>query len=266
MSLESGRKLGLIASLIAIGVPVVTVILYGFLILSLFGVFSSAVTGGSPTLGGSFFSVGIIIAFVVIGVVGIAGVVLFLVSMHRLSQYYSEPGIFKNALYGFLISIVGAAVIFVAILVLLFATVLSIAAHPITSSSPFGFAIAILGVGVAAFVMTIVSAVFYKRAFDELGEKSGVSSFGTAGTLYLVGTALTIILVGSIIIWVAWIEAASGFYSLKPKTDAPPAVPHYIPQQPAAITAAEKKYCVYCGEEISLDSLFCPHCGKPVQQ
>ncbi len=51
MSFESGRHLGLIASLIAVVVPVVVVVLYGILIFSILGFISSAATGGSQTYG-----------------------------------------------------------------------------------------------------------------------------------------------------------------------------------------------------------------------
>jgi uncharacterized membrane protein len=59
------------------------------------------------------------------------------------------------------------------------------------------------------------------RAFNKLAEKSGDDNFKTAGLLYLLGTVLTIVLIGGLLIWIAWIFAAMGFNSLKPKE--PPA-------------------------------------------
>ena len=50
----------------------------------------------------------VIILFGVIGVIAFVGFILFVVAMHRLSQYYNEPSIFKNTLYGFIVNIVGA--------------------------------------------------------------------------------------------------------------------------------------------------------------
>ena len=55
------------------------------------------------------------------------------------------------------------------------------------------------------------------RAFNLLGEKSGVHSFNTAGTLYIIGAVLELVGIGAIILWIAWILAASGFNALKPK-------------------------------------------------
>ena len=220
MSFELGRKLGLTASIIAVIVPVITVILYGLLFLSLLGIISSALTGGSQTLVSPLFPAGILTALVAIGIIGLIGIILFLVAMNRLSQYYSEPSMFKNALYGFLINIIGITALIVIAFALIFTTIV----HSATSSAPVlsgAFTTMLLGVVVAALVISIASAVLYMRAFNKLGEKSGVHSFNTAGLLYLVGTALTIVLVGSLLVWIAWIFALSGFNSLKPKTAEP---------------------------------------------
>ena len=265
MSFELGRKLGLAASIIAVIVPVIVVILYGLLFLSLFGIISSALTGGSQPFVGSLFPGGIAIAFIGIGIVGFIGIILFLVAMNSLSQYYSERGIFKNALYGFLINIIGT----VALVVTAFALALTAAVSSATSSTPglsgAGFITVFLGVIVGALVISVVSAVFYMRAFKKLGEKSGVHSFNTAGLLYLIGTVLTIVLVGGLLVWVAWIFAWSGFNSLKPKTSEPSTI-SYSTQQPSATYSQEqRKFCAYCGAEISLDSVYCPNCGKQLQ-
>ncbi len=243
MSLESGRHLGFIASLIAVIVPVITVFLYGFLILSLFGFVSSAATGGSQTYGGTFFPVGILFVLIAIVVIAIVGIVLFFLSLHRLSQYYNEPGIFKNAFYGFIINIVGGGIVVAVMFAVLFASIFSSFSHPVTSLSPFGAIGLILGVAAAAFVIGIVSAVLFKRSFDKLGEKSGVQSFKTAGDLYLIGTVLTIVFVGSLIVWIAWIYSASGFYSLKPTSGQPSVISYSAPQPPATFNMAEKRYC-----------------------
>ena len=100
MSFESGRKLGLTASLIAVIMPVIGVITAIFLVLSL-------LAGTLSTLF-NFESITILLA--IAGIITFAGFILFLVAMHSLSQYYSESGIFKNVLYGFIINIVGAAI------------------------------------------------------------------------------------------------------------------------------------------------------------
>jgi uncharacterized membrane protein len=257
-----GRKLGLTASLINVIVPVIIAILYGLLILSLFRIFSSSVTGGSTSFG-SLYPAGIFIGFIALGVLGLIGIILFLISMHSLSQYYNEPGIFKNALYGFLVNIIGVVVLIVVLFALILTEIAS-AAHSSVTNVIGGFITVFLVVILSALLITILSAVLYMRAFNKLGEKSGVHSFNTAGLLYLIGAALTIVLVGGLLVWIAWIFAFSGFNSLKPKT-AEPSTVSYSTQQPPAYDLTQKKFCPHCGAKISPDSVYCANCGKQLQ-
>jgi len=263
MSFESGRKLGLVASLIIVIVPVVIVILYGLLLLSLFGIISSDLTGGSQTFG-SLFPTGIITALIIVGIIGLVGIILFLVAMHSLSQYYNEPDIFKNALYGFLVTLIGGVALTVVAFALIFTAIASSIVNSTSGFSRAWFFMFFFGVFVAAFVIEIVSAVLYMRAFNKLGGKSGVQRFNTAGTLYLIGTVLTIMLVGSLILWIAWIFASMGFNSLKPKANENTAF-SYATQQAATTNLTQKKFCPYCGTENTPDSIYCVLCGKKLQ-
>jgi len=79
---------------------------------------------------------------------------------------------------------------------------------------------------VVAFVFVIVSAIFYRKSFNLLAAKSGVNMFGIAGLLLLIGAVLTIILVGFVLMWIAFILLAVGFFSIKtPITEQTPAAP-----------------------------------------
>ncbi|MGD0159373.1 MAG: DUF996 domain-containing protein [Candidatus Bathyarchaeia archaeon] len=158
------------------------------------------------------------------------GIFLFVIGMRRLSRYYDEPRIFKNALYGFILNVVGS----VTATVIEFTFVLeSIRSINQTGTTPLA---ATLGPAVSTvasvsteltiayyaalaigFALGIISAVLYMRAFNMLAEKSGKGNFKTVALLYLLGTALTILLIGSLLVWIAWIYAATGFNSLKPK-------------------------------------------------
>jgi uncharacterized membrane protein len=79
----------------------------------------------------------------------------------------------------------------------------------------------------ALFVFMIISAIFFRKSLSLLSMKSGERIFETAGLLWLIGAVLTIILVGLILIWVAWILIAVGFFSIKttaaPQPPPPPA-------------------------------------------
>jgi len=267
MSFESGKKLGTTASLIAVITPVIGVIAYIFLIFSIFA-------SGSGSLFSSYFT---IILFAVIGIIALAGFILFVLAMHRLSQHYNEPGIFKNTLYGFLINIVSTITVIVIYLILFTNLMHSIpqgnvqttAATPIPTVPPILNSLGlIISSSLAIFAITIVlgivSAVFYMRAFNKLGEKSGIDNFKTVGLLYLLGIVLSVVGVGVLLVWIAWIIALIGFRSLNPKAPESSTFAHYnqIPPPPTTSDILQKIYCPYCGTKNDADSRYCRSCGK----
>jgi uncharacterized membrane protein len=259
MSLESGRKLGLTASWISIILPVVAVV---GVVAIIFSIIATATTGtGTGTVVPNIFglSIGLIGFVIALAFTAIVGFILFMVAMHRLSNYYNEPGIFRNVLYAFILSIVeGIVLVGVYIGIVLSA----IGSSSITNNPPnvtnfmtefvVTYLVAI-GVGV---VFAIVNGVLYMRAFNKLKEKSGVDNFGTAGILYLVGTIIPI--VG----WIAWIFVAMAFNKLKPSSAAPPTFSY--PTQPPP-TNMQTKRCPNCGAENHADALYCVSCSKPLQ-
>ncbi len=270
MSLESSRKLGFTASLIAVIMPVIIGLAYAFLI---FSSITSSVSGSNSI---SSFPLTTIILLFVVGVIAFAGLVLFVIAMHRLSQYYNEPSIFKNTLYAFIINIV-TGITFVAIEIALIGnltrnitqtTTQTTAYTPIQTAPPtvnflVQYIIALIVLAVVALVLGIISSVLYLRAFNKLGEKSKVDNFKTAGRLYLIGTVLTIVGVGILLIWIAWIFAALGFNSLKPSPV--PTISTYSTTQPPLAVATQKRYCTYCGTENNSDAIYCRACGKQLQ-
>lgn len=274
MSLESGKRLGTTASLIAVITPVIGVVTYVFLILSLFATIPLGTSRNS-----SFFPSFTIILFAVIGIIAFAGFILFVVAMHRLSQYYDEPVIYKNTLYGFIINIVGSIIILVIYVVLFTSLMHSVpqgniqttAVTPIPTVPPllnsigllFSSFLAILGI---SLVLGVVSAVFYMRAFNKLGEKTGIDTFKTVGLLYLLGIVLSIVGVGILLVWIAWILALIGFRSIKPKVSETSTLAYSTPTTPPTMSElSQKRYCPYCGTENIPGSLYCRSCGKQLQ-
>ncbi len=264
MSLEPGRKLGLTASIINILLPVITVILYGFIILSIIASVSRAVSGesvGLPILS----SAAILGVFIGLGLLGLVGFIFFVISMHRLSQYYNEPGIFKNMLHGIIVAIVGV----ISLVIVLVAIVVYAIERAKTATTVAPSIISVIGVYLVLFVaflaILIVSAVFWKRAFNKLAEKSGNNNFNTAGLLMLLGAALSVVGIGGLLSWIAWIFAAMGFNSLRPKTPETSAFPYATPQ-PQFTSPMQKKFCPYCGTENPIDSVYCTNCGQKLQE
>lgn len=257
MSFESGRTSGLVASLIEVIVPIVIIAMSGLLILSLFGAFYGAVTSGSTGVASTPLLSFTLIPFLIIAfaVIGLAGFILFVFSMYRLSQYYNETGIFKDVIYGLIIVVVGVAALIALVVVAL------LSSRPSSGVLP-SFAFSFLAIILGAVVLQIVVSIFFMRAFNKLSEKSGVESFHTAGLLIVIGAVTSILGVGSILGWLAWIFAASGFHSLKPK--AAMNVPFHNAPSASSPTTTPSFYCPYCGAQISSDSIYCPSCGRQI--
>jgi uncharacterized membrane protein len=262
LSLESAKKLGLTASLINILLPVIMVTVYaGYIIF----VFSTLTSGFSNNLTGlTAFSSVLSVAFFAFAGLGLIGFILFLIALHNLSGYYSEPSIFRNVLLAYVLEIVAVVVAAIVLIAAIFSSALSALNSSFTSS----FSSAILGlIGAAGafYILSIISAVFFMRAFNRLAEKSGVDSFRTFGLLYLIGILLSPAVIGAVITWVGWIFGASGFQRLQPAAPVNPP-----PQTVAAptFTAApviQKRFCGNCGSENTIDAIYCGSCGKPLQ-
>ncbi|MGA2680277.1 MAG: DUF996 domain-containing protein [Candidatus Bathyarchaeia archaeon] len=192
-------------------------------------------------------------------VLGIIGAILLLIGIKGLSSYYQDNAIYENALMGIIFLII--AVIAVAV---------AAAALAIGFTSIIGLGIGILAfiAGlVIAFVFYLVAALRLRKTFDALAQKSGEQSFTTAGTLLWWGAILTIVVVGLLLIFLAWIFATVGFFSMRlqpqqqpygsqPYSSPPPSMPPVTQPTQAA------RYCSNCGAPVAIDATFCSHCGK----
>ena len=259
MSLESGRKFGYYASLINVIMPIVAIISVVAIIVSIIAASTRRIVNDSAGPAFSIFG-GLIVFLIIMAAVGIAGFIMFMYSMHSLSNYYKEPTIFKNVLYPFIVSLVsGAVVVFLEFAVLLSAFS-GFSSIPTPSSVTPAFTqiiFAYLVVIVVSLAFGIVNGVLYMRAFNKLKEKSGVDNFGTAGLLILIGVFIPIIS------WIAWIFATMGFNKLKVAPTPSPYVPYSV--HPLLSTATQIKRCSNCGAENLSDALYCSSCGKPLQ-
>jgi uncharacterized membrane protein len=100
------------------------------------------------------------------------------------------------------------------------------------TSGDMGFIWELLGILILAWVVLsifmIIATVFARKSLNLASAKTGVGMFGTAGILALVGGILFIVLIGVILIWIAWILIAVGFFSIRTTAAQPTA-----PTQPA---------------------------------
>jgi uncharacterized membrane protein len=185
--------------------------------------------------------------------VSLVGIILLLIGLKRLADYYKNNGIFQNALYGLIFGIVGIVAAALVILSLVF----SFAIAPIGGFAFFGGIIVAL---IVAFIFYLLTAIFYKKSFDILAEQTGEKMVGTAGLLLLIGAVLTIIIIGLLIMFIAWIVLTVAFFSIKMPETFQVAAPVTQPQPPVAVST-DKKYCRHCGGENKTDSVFCEYCG-----
>lgn len=169
------------------------------------------------------------------GVLGLVGIILVLIAMKGLSDHYNEGGIFNNALYGVISTIVGA-VVFVAAIVITALSFFSDLGVDLTTdwSDPAVLSSinwteamiidnlmahigALLGSLVLLFIFIVISAIFYRKSLTSLAEKTGVGLFGTTGLILLIGAVLTIIGIGFLLLWVALLLLTVAFFSIKPE-------------------------------------------------
>lgn len=259
MSFESAKKMGFTASIIQLVVPVVAIALIVVFYISLFSSILFSISGGSTLTSSVWFASVFPFLFIPIAAISLAGLILFLIAMHRLSQYYNEKVIFRGPLNALIIQIVSTAVAMVVLFAVILTSVGSLtAASTLNSKNFFSTYIGVFAaVIIAIFIMSVYCGLLYKRSFDKLAEKSGVEGFRTAGLLYLIGSIL-----GSLITWIAWIFIAQGFKKLTHTQPVSQQAP-YTTYQPYTVTpTATTKQCPACGADNSPDSLYCEKCGR----
>jgi uncharacterized membrane protein len=152
-------------------------------------------------------------------ILGIIGLILFLRGIKELANYYQDKEIYENSLTGikyYIIALIAAAVASVAIVI----GVGSATGFRFTTGfvPTIGFTaglIAFVVVLVVAFVFYVLAASHLRKTFNTLAQKSGEASFTTAGNLLWWGAILTIVLVGLVLIFIAWIFATIGFFTMK---------------------------------------------------
>jgi len=266
MSLESAKKYGFISSIINIILPIMVIFMVlGVIYLMIYQVINTVNPSGPFVLG-----IGLIAGIVVAMVAGIFALILFFLSMYRLSKYYREPAIFRNVLYGFLISTIGSIIIYAIVMTLILTTITSDSGTLINADFMnflAQFMISYIIIFSATLIFAIINGFLYWKAFTKLGEKSGIETFNTVGILFLVGSIIPG--AGQIILWIAWIFAAKSYKQIQPQiipnlnaTDTTNHTPQTTQTSPPP--NFDKNYCTYCGTE-NINAIYCKHCGNPIQ-
>lgn len=208
---------------------------------------STSPTGSSHTLEsvktlGGIGSILTLLGFVptVGAVLAIIGLILVLVAFKYASDILGDPKIFNNVLYSVILGIIGLVVGVVVVVATVFQAMgmgylSSSFAYTGPTTVAAGDIVGMLGtilVGLAAiWICFVVSSIFLRRGYGELGRRLNVGLFGTGALLYLIGAVLVIVLVGFLLILIADVLFIVAFFSIN--TQLPQPSPMAQPAQPS---------------------------------
>jgi uncharacterized membrane protein len=183
------------------------------------------------------------------------GIILVLIAMKGMGEYYNDEDIFKNALYGFIFGIVGV----IALITVIVMFVIGYAATSQVTTASTTFALTRFGLFILALIVlymfSLIGAIFYKKSLDILSVKSNENLFSTAGLILLIGAAIPVI--GELLKFVAWILAAVGFFNIKESQQTS------IQNEPTV--NLENRFCINCGAPLKSESIYCQKCGKKIE-
>ena len=111
-------------------------------------------------------------------IISIVGIILVLIGMKGLSEYYKEPSIYQNALWGVIFGII--ALIAIAVAVPLF--------FVFGAFSVFTLGLSLLGLfglAVVVFVFYLIAAMYFRRAFNALAQNQVSTCLKLQGCYYL---------------------------------------------------------------------------------
>ena len=175
-------------------------------------------------------------------IIELVGLILVMVALYNMADYYSERGIFNNALYGLIAGIVGGGVAVGAIILSVLTsltdflytifpdwngdwTALSgLTPDPsnISLDAVIPFIVGFLAALLILWVFSIIATFFIRRSLISLSAKSGVGLFSTAGLIMLIGAVLIIAFgLGLILIWVSALLLAIAFFQSRPQQAQP---------------------------------------------
>jgi len=183
----------------------------------------------------------------------IIGIILFLIGMKGVSEYYKDERMYKGLvtaviylIIGFILSLVGIATVIILI----------------------GIPLIIVG-----FIFELLAARHIRDSLRVLSERSGEHLFETAGTIIWYGAILAIVGIGIFLMCIGFIIAAIGFFTLKETQSGasgtyqtpPPAYGYTPPPTTQPPTAdAKSNFCPNCGTPVAPNATFCSHCGKQI--
>jgi uncharacterized membrane protein len=177
-----------------------------------------------------------------IALVGFVGAIFLLIALHGLADYYKERGIFNNALFSFVFLIVGVVATLAAFIYLFFLTSFGTSflsllypgfngdwttlpnltfnqnLNPTDLIPYFGPLLSVIAI---IWVFAIISGFFAWRSLKTASTKTHVGLLSTGGLLLFVGALLAVVVIGLILMGIAFLLLAVGFFQIKPQPPQP---------------------------------------------
>jgi uncharacterized membrane protein len=171
--------------------------------------------GMSIESGKNLAGIGSIFLVIPVPFLSIVGIIMVLIGMKNLSKAYNDESIWKNTLYAVIFGIIGIIASGLTLVSLFFGGIFtSTALAEGDATGIIGLITGLILFLVVAFIFYLLEAIYIRKAFNSLANKSGVGLFRTGGLLLLIGAILTIFIVGLFLIFIAWILILVAFFQI----------------------------------------------------
>ncbi|ABW02512.1 DUF996 domain-containing protein [Caldivirga maquilingensis] len=153
----------------------------------------------------------------------IIGLILFLVGMVELANYFNDSRLKSDVMNWFIFGLIALIVLAIGVFLAVIPVTLSFSGmhvnYPMIPYHPYHPFLAglliIMVVVIITAVFFLLSAIYLRRAMSNMSSRTGEKLFESGGLIYLIGAVLTFIIIGVLIILVAWIIIGVALLSIK---------------------------------------------------
>ncbi|MCS7143755.1 MAG: DUF996 domain-containing protein [Archaeoglobaceae archaeon] len=167
---------------------------------------------------GGFGTILMLLGGIITFLLPILGFVLVLIAVKYISDDTKDPGIFKNYVISFAFGIIALIIAGTVLLAGLFASIGSVISDN-EEMALKSFLGTIIGALLAFWFFIIISAIFLRKSYISISEKTNVNLFKTTGTVWLIGAILVIAIIGLAVILIAMVLQMVAFFSLPDKIE-----------------------------------------------
>ncbi len=162
----------------------------------------------------------ILMLLIFIPVIGIAlfiaGIILVAIGIKQISDALKREDIYRNYLIYLILGVIAIAIFYIGLIGIVLRLFIGGIFHmpKVLLLNIMKTTLEMIIVLVVAWIVFILSSLFYKRSFDEIAKIFNISLFSITAIIYLIGSILTIIGIGFILIYIAIILQTIAFFIL----------------------------------------------------